>query len=265
MKGRRARTARRAFGTKPPRESPRPPPAPVLPHDAKRERRGFRFRGAPSGPFSTPGSLMLVRHAVLHAIVLLGALRVVEAVERAHQVARDAADALEGLAVLVLGAAALRAHVLDDAVVAADGVAVDRMVHRAVAHAAFLHVTDDRLERLEVVGRVAVKLDVGDVAAVGQRVIRRLDGDLVEGRDVVIHRHVEPVGVVVAIRNAGDHAVALAVDAHETARQPLGRRGDERVVHAALTRDAIAVRSACDRRSPGPGAGTRGFRRDACR
>ena len=35
------------------------------------------------------------RHSVLHAVMLLGALGVVEAVERAHQIARDAANPLE--------------------------------------------------------------------------------------------------------------------------------------------------------------------------
>ena len=33
---------------------------------------------------------------MLHAVALLGALGVVEAVQRAHQIARDAADAVEG-------------------------------------------------------------------------------------------------------------------------------------------------------------------------
>ena len=62
------------------------------------------------------GALLGCRHVVLYAVVLFGALGVVEAVERAHQIARDAANALEGLVVLVLGAAALGANVLDDAV-----------------------------------------------------------------------------------------------------------------------------------------------------
>ena len=35
------------------------------------------------------------RHSVLHAVVLLSALGVVEAVERTHQIARDAANPLE--------------------------------------------------------------------------------------------------------------------------------------------------------------------------
>ena len=187
------------------------------------------------------GALLGCRHVVLYAVVLFGALGVVEAIERAYQVAGDAADALEGLVVSVLGATALGADVLDNAVVAAHRVAVDRVVHRAVAHAAVLHVADDAFEGLQVVGWVAVELDVADVAAVGERVVGRFQGNLVEGGDVEVHRHVEAVGVVVAIGHAGDDAVTLAVDAHEATGQALGRRGDERVVHAALLRDAVAV------------------------
>ena len=63
---------------------------------------------------------------MLNAIVLFSALRVVEAIERAYQVARDTADALE-TDIVVFGAAALRAAIADDAVVAADRIAVDRV------------------------------------------------------------------------------------------------------------------------------------------
>ena len=62
-------------------------------------------------------ALAFLSDAVLYAIVFLGALGVVEAVERAHQIAGDAADALEGA--ILLGAAAVGAGVADDAVVAA--------------------------------------------------------------------------------------------------------------------------------------------------
>ena len=68
-------------------------------------------------------------HLMLHAVAFFGALGIVEAVEGAHEVTGDAADALERLAVLRLGAAALGAHVSDDAVVTAHGIAIHRMVH----------------------------------------------------------------------------------------------------------------------------------------
>ena len=57
--------------------------------------------------------LCVPSHAVLHAVPFLGPLGVVEAVQRAHQIAGDAADALKGHVVLVPAAAG--ALVPDDA------------------------------------------------------------------------------------------------------------------------------------------------------
>ena len=71
--------------------------------------------------------------------------------------------------------------------------------------------------------------------------IGRLDLDLLERADVVVHRHMEAVRVVVAIGHTGDGAVARAVHAHEAPGQALSGRGDERVVHAALARHAVHV------------------------
>ena len=65
---------------------------------------------------------------MLNAVGFFSALRVVEAIERAYQVARDTADALE-TDVVVFSTTALRAAIADDAVVAADRIAVDRVVH----------------------------------------------------------------------------------------------------------------------------------------
>ena len=65
----------------------------------------------------------------------LGALGVVEAVQRAHQIAGDAADALKGHDPSSRRPQ-LGAGVADDAVVAAHGVAVHRVVDGAIADAA---------------------------------------------------------------------------------------------------------------------------------
>lgn len=82
---------------------------------------------------------------MLDAVVLLGALCVVEVVERADQVSGDAADALDRL-VGGFVAVAVRALVADDAGVAADRVAVNRVVDRTVAHTRFLHAAYHRLK-----------------------------------------------------------------------------------------------------------------------
>ena len=84
--------------------------------------------------------------------------------------------------------------------------------------------------------RVAVQLDIGDMAGVGQLVIRRLQPDLLNCAEIgIVHRHVEAVGVVFAVGNARDHAVLLAVDAHKASGQALGGRGEQREVEAGAS------------------------------
>ena len=176
---------------------------------------------------------------MLDALAFLGALGVVEAIQRAHQIAGDAAYALEF--VIVLGAAALRTGVADDAVVAAHRVAVDRMVDRAVAYAALLHVAHNALKGLEVGRRVAVHLDIGDVAGVGQLVIGRFQTDLFRRADGEIDRYVEAVGVVFVVGDALDRAENLAIHAHEAAGQALGGRRQQRDVHVELLAVFVAA------------------------
>ena len=113
---------------------------------------------------------------VLDAVVLLRAFGVVEMFQRADQIAGDAADALHRL----LGsfvAVATGTFVPDDAGVAADRVAVDRVVDGAVADARLLHTADQLHEGFGVLAGVAVQLDIGDVPAVGQRVVGGLPGE----------------------------------------------------------------------------------------
>ncbi|MPN35146.1 hypothetical protein SDC9_182641 [bioreactor metagenome] len=97
------------------------------------------------------------------------------------------------------------------------------MVDRAVADALILHEVDDLLEGFEVLRRVSVQLDIGDMARVGQRVVGRFDADLIVRADREIHRDVEAVGVVVAVGHALDLAEAFGVHAHKAARKALCR------------------------------------------
>ena len=133
---------------------------------------------------------------MLHAVALLGGLGIVPAVHGAHQIAGDAADALKTDAAIVLVAAAAGALVVDDAGVAADGIAVNGVVDAAVADACIVHAADDALKGVKVLHRVAVQLHIGDVTGVGQRVIGRLQLDLFNRTDVVINRDMEGICVV---------------------------------------------------------------------
>ena len=108
------------------------------------------------------------------------------------------------------------------------------MVHRAVADARLLHAADHALERVDVLADVAVQLDVADVAGVRQRVERRFLLDLLERADVVIHRDVEGIRVILAVGHALDLAVALLVDAQEPPGKALGGRREQRPVEAGL-------------------------------
>ena len=117
------------------------------------------------------------------------------------------------------------------------------MVDRAVADARVVHAADDLLKGVQVLGRVAVQLDVGDVAGVGQLVVGRLELDLAEGGDREVDRDVERVGVVLAVRDPRDHAVALAVHLDKAAGQALGRGGQERVVEVGLLALGVQARA----------------------
>ena len=106
------------------------------------------------------------------------------------------------------------------------------MVDAAVADAALLHAADDLLEGLQVVGGIAVHLDIADVAGVGEGVVGGLNPDFIVGGDGVVHRHVEGVGVVLPVGDPLDGAVTGPVQLDEPAGQPLGGGGDEGKVEA---------------------------------
>jgi len=88
-------------------------------------------------------------------------------------------------------AVAVRALVADDAGVAADRVAVDRVVDRTVADAGLLHAADELLKGLDILAGVAVQLDIGDMAAARDGVERRLEADLLDDRHRFADIHME--------------------------------------------------------------------------
>ena len=121
---------------------------------------------------------------------------------------------------------AVRALVLDESRVATDGVAVNGVVDGEVAHVRIVHRADDLLECLDVLRRVAVHLNVGDVPRVLERVVRRLDADLVVRADVVVDGDMTGVRHVGAVGDTGDDAVRLLVRTLELSRRALRRRAE---------------------------------------
>ena len=126
---------------------------------------------------------------MLYAVVFFRTLRIVEAVERTDEVARDSADSLERD--ISLFSAAAGALVADDARVTADRVVVNRMVDRAVSDAAVVHLAHNAFECVDIRSRVAVHFHIGDVTAVGQIVVGRFQTDLVRRGNAVVYGNMD--------------------------------------------------------------------------
>ena len=142
--------------------------------------------------------------------------RVVEPVKR-PEIPCDAPDSRKIALSVVFASAAFRACAVDDSRIAANRVAVYRMVDRAVADPLFLHVADDLLERLEVFERVAIHLYIRDVTRVGEFVVRRLYVDLLERGYFMVYRHMEGVRVIFMVGDSLYYAEYFFVPADEIA------------------------------------------------
>ena len=77
------------------------------------------------------------------------------------------------------------------------------------------------------------------MSAVGQRVVGPLDANLVHCRDWEIDRHMETVRIIVAVGDALDLAVTMAVDAHEPAGKTLGGRRNQAPIQLGALRFVI--------------------------
>ena len=112
--------------------------------------------------------------------------------------------------------------VLDGIFMATVHAAVAVVVDRTIAHVELVHQIDHLADSLGIVGSIAINLDIEDVAAASQIVIRCLNLSLMTDRALVVNRHVVRVGVVVLVGHTRDDAIALLVDAGETARKTFG-------------------------------------------
>ncbi len=93
-----------------------------------------------------------------------------------------------------------------------------------------MHQVNDIADCLRIVSGVAVNLDVEDVAAARNLVIRCLDLGFVLGAALVVHGHVVAVGVINLVGNTRNLAKLLAVVAGKLAAEALGRCGQHAVV-----------------------------------
>ena len=121
--------------------------------------------------------MMITESLVDDAVLELGEFAAVPAVGGADEVTRDALQTVDIMAVAVGALVEIFGSVLVAAVHAAVAVVVDR----AVAHVVLVHEIHDIGNRLGVVGGITVNLDIEDVSATSQFVIRSLDLGLVLG------------------------------------------------------------------------------------
>ena len=94
---------------------------------------------------------------------------VIETIQCTYQITGDTADSLEAYFAFIFFSAAFGASITDDAVVAADGVAVNGMVDGAVTDALSLHVTDNLFESIQVCGRITIQFHISDMTCICQR------------------------------------------------------------------------------------------------
>ena len=134
-------------------------------------------------------------------------------------------DSLEGVDVLAVAVRAL-VEVFLCVLKAAVKAAVAVVVYRAVADVVLVHEVYNLHDGLRVVGGIAVNFYVENVACALVFVIRSLYLGLVLRGAVIVNRNMAGVGVVVLVRNSGQHAEGLLVPLGELACEPLRRCGE---------------------------------------
>ena len=168
-----------------------------------------------------------------HAIAQLGEFGVVPAVGSTHQIPRYTLQLVD----IVAAALRTRGQIFGGVLVTAVHAAVAVMVHRTVTYVVLVHQIDDIHDRLRIVRRVTVDLDIEYVSAARERVIGSLHLGLVFGRAAIIDGHVVRIGIINLVGNTFQLAEILAVAARELARQTLGGGGQHAEVMAVTLRE----------------------------
>ena len=160
------------------------------------------------------------------AIFEFGQFAAVPAVGGSHEVASDALQAVDVVAM----AAGAFLEALGCVLIATVHAAVTVVVDRAVTDVVLVHKVDNIGNGLGIVGRITIDLDIEDVTATSQLMVGRLDFSLVLGRALIVNRHVVAVGIVDLVGHAGDFSEVFAVATGKLAAESLGRSGQHAVV-----------------------------------
>ena len=109
------------------------------------------------------------------------------------------------------------------------------MIDSAVTNSGIGHAADNLFESFEVIGRIAVHLNIGDMTGVGERMIGSFQLDLFESGDWEVDGDVETVGVVFTICDAGNDTETLTIYADKSSGETFGGGGkNAEVVLVAL-------------------------------
>ena len=161
------------------------------------------------GPFSIWKFVLCL--FVYHAVAELGELSAVPAACGSHEVTCDALELVDVLSSAVRTFLKTLVCILETAVHAAVAV----VVHRAVADVISVHKVNDRHDRLRIVGRVTIDLDIEDVSATCECVVWSLDLSLVLRGTFIIYRHMVGIRVIILVRNARYDSELLPVTSGE--------------------------------------------------
>ena len=160
-----------------------------------------------------------------HSVVELGKLGLVPTLGGTYEIAGDALQAVE------VGAVAMRAFVdMVGRFVAAVHTADTSVVDAAVANVHGVHHVHDVHHGFGVMRCVAVDLNVEDVTAACEDMVRSFDFRLVTSRAFVIDGHMVGVCIVLAVGDAGNLAELLLVAAREASAEAFGWSCQDAVV-----------------------------------
>ena len=137
---------------------------------------------------------------------------------------------------------AMRALIFNKSRITANRIAIHWMVYGKIPHIGIMHSTDNALKRLDVLRRVTIHLDIGDMTSILECMVWRLNANLVDSLDGVINRHMRGIRHVRPVRNTFDYPIILAVAALELACRRLSRRAECRPVHMLIFRIFIGSR-----------------------
>ena len=131
---------------------------------------------------------------MLHPVTFLGAFGIIETLNRADQIARYSPYAFKRNTVRLVSSA-LWAFVVDYPSISACRISIKRMIYSAVPDAAFAHIFYNTLKSIEIILKVAIKFDVGDVSSICQLVIRGFESDFIIRINLEAHRDMKAIGI----------------------------------------------------------------------